>query len=111
MSTTPRAKTEYSRGSGVSKGGFGGDRQWSGRRSGGGGDGAFGRRTGVGDRGALGLILAGSLLAALLLLVAEFTTLFQVHLATSSTPVSSVSGGSNHSYAMIPLALLAAGLG
>ena len=57
------------------------------------------------------LILAGSLLAALLLLVAEFTTLYQIHVANSSTPIESVSGGSNHSYALIPIALLAAALG
>lgn len=61
--------------------------------------------------GAGAVILAGSLLGALLLLVAEFTSLYQVHLATSPTPIESVSGGSNHSYAMIPLALLGAGLG
>ena len=60
--------------------------------------------------GAAGLILGGALLGALLLLVAEFTTLYQVHVATSSTPISSVSGGSNHSYAMLPIALLAAAL-
>jgi hypothetical protein len=55
--------------------------------------------------------LAGSLLGALLLLVAEFTALYQVHVATSTAPLESVSGGSNHAYAMIPIALLAAGLG
>ena len=57
------------------------------------------------------LVLAGSLLAALLLVVAEFTSLYQVHVATSTAPLESVSGGSNHSYAMIPIALLAAALG
>lgn len=62
--------------------------------------------------GAVGaVILAGSLLGALLLLVAEFTSLYQVHIATSSVPIESVSGGSNHSYAMVPIALLAAALG
>jgi hypothetical protein len=57
------------------------------------------------------VILAGSLLGALLLLVAEFTSLYQVHVATSSTPLESVSGGSDHSYAMVPIALLAGALG
>jgi hypothetical protein len=57
------------------------------------------------------LIIAGALLGALLMLVAEFTSLYQVHVASSSTPVRSVSGGSNHSYALLPIALLAAGLG
>jgi hypothetical protein len=60
--------------------------------------------------GAAGVILAGALIGALLMLVAEFTTLYQVHLATSSTPIKSVSGGSNHSYAMVPLAILGAAL-
>jgi hypothetical protein len=73
--------------------------------------GGIGRRPPTPRTGTGALILAGSLLAALLLLVAEFTTLYQVHVATSLTPVDSVSGGSNHSYAMIPLALLAAALG
>jgi hypothetical protein len=61
--------------------------------------------------GVGGLIAAGSLLAALLLVVAEFTSLYQVHIATTTTPIESVSGGSNHSYAMIPIALLAVALG
>ena len=103
MSATPGAKNEYSRGSGASDGGSGGDFdrfEPPGRR-----------RTAVGDSGVGGVILAGALLAALLLLVAEFTTLFQVHVSTSSTPVKTVTGGSNHSYAMIPIALLAAALG
>jgi hypothetical protein len=55
-----------------------------------------------------GVILAGALLGALLMLVAEFTTLYQVHVANSTVPVKSVSGGSNHSYAMALIALLAA---
>jgi hypothetical protein len=57
------------------------------------------------------VIIAGALLGALLLLVAEFTSLYQVHVATSSRPIESVSGGSNHAYAMVPIALLAAVLG
>jgi hypothetical protein len=57
------------------------------------------------------LIVAGALLGALLLLVAEFTSLYHVHVASSSTPVKSVSGGSNHSYALLPIGLLAAALG
>src|SRR5205807_1143716 len=47
----------------------------------------------------------------LLLVVAEFTALYQVHTAASSTPVRSVQTGDNDSYALIPLALLAAVLG
>jgi hypothetical protein len=103
MNAAPGASNEYSRGSGTSNGGSTGDSGPS--------------RRGIGPpatapRGGTGaLILTGSLLAALLLLVAEFTTLYQVHVATSSTPIESVSGGSNHSYAMVPIALLAAALG
>ena len=56
-------------------------------------------------------MLAGALLAALLLIVAEFTSLYQVHVATSPNPIESVSSGSHHSYALIPIAILAAALG
>jgi len=102
MSATPGAKNQYSRGSGPSNGGSG--------RDFGGSEPPFGRRTRVVDHGADGLIVAGALLAALLLLVAEFTALYQVHIATSSIPIRSISGGSNHSYAMLVIALAAAGL-
>jgi hypothetical protein len=70
-----------------------------------------GRRRATADEGGSGLILAGALLGALLLIVAEFTTLYQVHLATRLTPIGSVTSGSHNSYAMIPLALVGAGLG
>lgn len=107
MSATPGATNEYSRGSGD-----------SGRDSGGNSGGNFGRfgppgghRTDELDRGSGGLILAGSLLAALLLIVAEFTSLYDVHIATSSIPIKTVSGGANHSYAMLIIGLAAAGLG
>ena len=103
MSATPAANNEYSRGSGPSNGGSGGDFGPSRR--------AIRRRSAPPEGGAGALILAGSLLGALLLLVAEFTTLYQVHVATSPNAITSVSGGSNHSYAMIPLALLGAALG
>jgi hypothetical protein len=56
-----------------------------------------------------GILVAG-LLGAVLLFVAEFTTLFYVHSATSSTPVKSVSTGSHQTYALIPIALVAATL-
>jgi hypothetical protein len=98
MSATPGATDKYSRGSGFSGGDFGPSGP------------SFRRRTGL-DGGAGAVVLAGSLLAALLLLVAEFTTLYQFHVSTSSALVKSVTSGSNHSYAMVPIALLAAGLG
>jgi hypothetical protein len=59
----------------------------------------------------LGAVLAGALLGALLLVVAEFTSLYQVHTAASSTPVRTVATGDHDSYALVPLALLAAVLG
>ncbi len=61
--------------------------------------------------GVRAAILAGALLGALLLIVAEFTALYQVHTAASTTPVRSVGTGHNDSYALIPIALLAAALG
>src|SRR2546421_602761 len=60
--------------------------------------------------GAAGLILGGFLLGALLMIVAEFTTLYHVPLATSSEPIKSVRSGSNHGYAIGLLGLIAAGL-
>jgi hypothetical protein len=50
--------------------------------------------------------LGVSLLGALLLLVAEFTTLFVVRTAAGTRPVESTSTGSHHAYALIPIALL-----
>lgn len=70
----------------------------------------------AGNSGALELhrervasVLAGSvLLAAVLLVAAEFTTLFAIHEVGHSAPVKSVTNGSHHGYALIPIALLAA---
>jgi hypothetical protein len=53
-------------------------------------------------------ILAGGLLGALLLGLAEFTPLFSVHASTSATAIKTVQTGSHHSYALIPIAVLAA---
>lgn len=55
-----------------------------------------------------GAILAGGLLGAGLLLAAEFTTLFTVHVSTSGAPIKTVRTGAHHSYALIPIAVLAA---
>ncbi|MGZ4173554.1 MAG: hypothetical protein ACXVQR_03650 [Solirubrobacteraceae bacterium] len=52
-------------------------------------------------------MLLGGLLGAVLLLVAEFTTLYEVRTAASPGPVKSAGTGSHHSYALIPIALLA----
>lgn len=44
---------------------------------------------------------------AVLLVVAEFTTLYGVHIASRPAPIQVISGGSNNSYAMVPIAVLA----
>jgi len=107
MNATPGAKDEYSRatqGSSAASGPFRPGR--AGRL-----DGRSGARLPGSEAirgGPAGLILGGALLGSLLLLVAEFTTLYQVHVASTSTPIKSVTGGSNHSYALVPIALAAA---
>jgi uncharacterized membrane protein len=53
-------------------------------------------------------ILAGSLLGALLLVVAEFTTLFTVHVETTSAPIKTAATGPHHSYALLLIAIVAA---
>jgi hypothetical protein len=55
-------------------------------------------------------VLAVGLLGAALLLVAEFTPLLHVHTSGNAHLAHSVSTGSHHSYALVPVALLAAGL-
>ena len=51
------------------------------------------------------------MLGALLLLVAEFTTLFDVRTARQPARVRSVGTGSHHGYALVPIAVLAAAFG
>jgi len=59
--------------------------------------------------GAIGaVVLIGGLLGALLLFVAEFTTLYEVKTASSVGPVRSVSTGSHHAYAMALIAIVVA---
>jgi hypothetical protein len=55
-------------------------------------------------------VLAGALVAAVLLLVAEFLPLFQVVTNARHSVVSTVQSGSHHAYALIPIALLVVGL-
>jgi hypothetical protein len=55
-------------------------------------------------------VLAAGILGATLLLVAEFTPLLHVHAAGHANPVRTITTGSDHSYAQIPIALLAAAL-
>ncbi len=53
-------------------------------------------------------VVAGALLGALILVIAEFTTLFDLKTASSAAAVRSIGTGSHHSYALIPVALLVA---
>lgn len=102
MSTTPGARNEYSRGSQGSSGDFDSSRG-RGRRP----PRGFRSQPGSLPKGAAGLVFTGALLGALLLIVAEFTTLYRVHAVPSGSVVRTVASGSNHSYALIPIALLA----
>jgi hypothetical protein len=94
--TPPEAKSEYSRG-----------RARFGAVFGGGLGPSDGEPAELGG-GLVAGLLAGGLLGALLLLVAEFTVLFQVHSAATGVPVKSVSAGSHHSYAMALISACAA---
>jgi hypothetical protein len=96
--TPPEAKPEYSR-AGSPPGGVSEDPAGTGRRA----------RT-PGGAPLRFAVWGVGVLGALLLLIAEFTTLFEVHTATSRQAVASVSTGSHHSYALIPIALLALAL-
>jgi hypothetical protein len=52
----------------------------------------------------------GALVAAVLLLVAEFLPLFGVRTSARDSVVTTVRAGSHHSYALLPIAVLVAGL-
>lgn len=56
------------------------------------------------------LTLIGGLLGALLLVLAEPSSLFSVHSAASDMSISSTSSGSHHAYVRAPIALLAVAL-
>ena len=64
-----------------------------------------------GLRGTQSAVLGGALLAAVLLLVAELEPLFEVRTSARNGVVTTVQSGSHHAYALVPIALLAAGLG
>jgi hypothetical protein len=71
------------------------------------------RRTGHGlpRRGRAWWAIAGlGLLGAVLLLAAEFTPLYALHVSGYGARPSSVSAGSHHAYALVPIAVLAAAL-
>jgi hypothetical protein len=50
-------------------------------------------------------VVLGALIAAAVLVVAEFLTLYSVHVAGRSAAIQTVDGASNNSYAMIPIAI------
>ena len=91
----PEAESEYSRGQQAPKGDFPlSDGARTGRQDG----------TSKTIRRAL---LVGGLAGSLLLLVAEFTPLFTIHTSSSQAALKTVQTGSHHSYALIPVAILA----
>jgi hypothetical protein len=90
--TRPEAETEYSRGDEASGGALGSHSRGP---------------TGLSRPVAIG-VLTGGLAGAALLLIAEFTSLLSVHSGLHATAVSTVQTGSHNSYALIPIALLAA---
>jgi hypothetical protein len=100
VSATPGASSEYSRGPEGSSGSFraAAGPAWRDTR----------RRSLAIDRGPGKVIFGLVLLAALALVAAEFTTLYEAHIATKTAPIQSVTAGSHNSYAMIPIAVLAA---
>jgi hypothetical protein len=97
--TPPEASTEYSRGTpasgGVSEPSAGAD--LPGRRD---------RSAGTG--GVVTALFAVALVGSAALLVAEFTTLFTVHVSNVSHALQTTSTGSHHSYAMAVIAVFAA---
>lgn len=54
------------------------------------------------------LLLAGGLTGSVLLLVSQFLTLYNTHVAAQRAPVASGSVGGAHGYALVPIAVLAA---
>jgi hypothetical protein len=93
--TPPEANTEYSRAGQAPRD----DSVRAGRGSSG---------SAAGSTAVTAGVLCGGLLGALLLLVAEFTALFDERTQAGGVFVKSVSTGSNHSYALVPVAVLAA---
>ena len=95
--TRPEADTEYSRGDRGSEGDSVPDRSPSGGRP-------------RPSSWVLWLVFLGGLAGAALLVVAEFMTLFTIHSSAYGAPVRSEGTGPHHSYALIPVGVLAAAL-
>jgi hypothetical protein len=104
--TPPEANIEYSRGSASSRGLFA--RRIGAKRSARSGAEPSAEPTGAsGNRVLADVILAIGVLGALLLIVAEFTSLYTVHSAASQSTIRTVSTGSHNDYSLLPIALLA----
>ena len=99
MNAPPEANSEYSRGSGPSRG-LQTTRRWVSLEP-------LPTRA-EGGRTAAAALALGALLGALLILVAQFTALYHLHSATSSAAIRTIGTGGNHAWAPIPLALAAA---
>jgi hypothetical protein len=83
-------------------------RPWGAKPSGRlGAESAAGSARASGGRVVADLVLAVGVLAALLLVVAEFTSLYAVHSAASQSAIKSISAGSHNDYSLLPIALLA----
>ena len=95
MSAPPEANTEYSRGPEASEGLLARISAFSSEP-----------RESHGIAVAAVVLMAG--LGALLILVSQFTALYQVHVATNSPPIRTAGTGANHAWAPLPIALLAA---
>jgi hypothetical protein len=96
--TPPEANTEYSRGQRASEG--------VSEAAATGGPGVADPAPEAPQKLATGLFVL-AVLGALLLLVAEFTTLFVVHASNVTQPLHSESAGSHHSYALALIAAVA----
>lgn len=99
MSAPPRARSEYSRGTGASEGVSEAHDSRLSHGSGGVTPPPWGS---VG-----GWLFGAALLGAVLLLVAEFTTLYTERIASFHAPATAVATGPHDSYAMVPIAILA----
>jgi len=109
MNAPPEANTQYSRANRAFRGVVAARRSTS-------ADGSSSPRqpaASLGDEAPAGgrtAIALGALFGALLTLVSQFTALYQVHSAATSTVVKTVGTGANHAWAGIPIALVAAAL-
>jgi hypothetical protein len=94
MNAPPEANNQYSRANRAFRGVFAGR----------------GSTSGEVPAGARAAIALGALFGALLILVSQFTALYQVHSAATSAAIKTVGTGANHAWAGIPIALVAAAL-